>query len=123
MTDEPIHEVWRDGFETCLDMVRVGGGVIHVSHPDVADAIAGLWKSIGNSRDDAERLAVQRDVFEGLGITDAVAEHVSRRLNPQAWEVVATLRPATREEYADALRAASRQALAAALSSTQPPAA
>lgn len=51
-------------------------------------------------------------------LTDAVAEHVSRRLNPAAWDVIAEMRPATREEYAEALRSEARRAITTALPGT-----
>lgn len=47
-------------------------------------------------------------------LSDRVAEHVSRRLNPDAWKIISTFQPATREEYAEALRSEARRALATA---------
>lgn len=46
--------------------------------------------------------------------TDGIAEHVSRRLNPDAWAIVATMKPATRVGYQEALRSEARRALATA---------
>lgn len=47
-------------------------------------------------------------------VSDGVAEHVSRYLNPKAWEIIETFRPAVRDEYAESLRSEARRALATA---------